>query len=83
MWLTNTEPTKRTQPFEGLIKQLLALSQREYKVDCVRKNELFFIFPPKKLNWNQLLYCFFKIASGLILQLGRRLARTFPTHAIP
>ena len=41
MWLTNTEPTKRTQPFEGLIKHLLALSQREYKGDCVRKNELF------------------------------------------
>ena len=41
MWLTNTEPTKRTQPFEGFIKQLLALSQREYKGDCVRKHALF------------------------------------------
>ena len=29
MWLTNTEPTKITQPSEGFIKKLIAVSQRE------------------------------------------------------
>ena len=29
MWLTNTEPTKITQPSEGFIKQLIVVSPRE------------------------------------------------------
>ena len=41
MWLTNTEPTKITQPSEGFIKQLITVSQREKKRDCVRKHALF------------------------------------------
>ena len=50
MWLTNTEPTKITQPFEGLIKEALALSQRESKGECVRKHALFSYYLQRNLS---------------------------------
>ena len=50
MWLTNTKGTKITQPSEGFIKQLIAVSQREQKGDCVRKHALFSYYLQRNLS---------------------------------
>ena len=50
MWLTNTKGTKITQPSEGFIKQLIAVSQRELKGDCVRKHALFSYYLQRNLS---------------------------------